>query len=350
MQVEATCNAVESYRLQKDRAMKSDGRTAATQSAAAPAPSRVRRRSSRRRFAQLAVVRIALVAVLACVLLGADRGEPGAGRPSVPAEVRWPVRAAFYYPWYPESEHWATWYTPTLGKYDSSDRHVLATHVAQARYAGLDAFISSYWGLDTPTARRLPVLLDVAGRQGFPITVYYEPESLPTPPSRALLSQDFDSLYRLSAHPAWLRVEGKPVLFVYNIGREASCPAVSRLLAASRSRFYLNLKVFDGYRDCRDQPDSWHQYVPARRFDQQGSDSATVSPGFFKFDETVPRLPRDLQRFEADLRRQVASDARWQLITSFNEWGEGTAVEPSLQWKSPSGYGTYLEAMRSVYY
>jgi Glycosyl hydrolase family 99 len=287
--------------------------------------------------------------MLVCVLLAVHRGAPGFGRPSVPAEVGWPVRAAFYYPWYPETEHWATRYTPALGKYDSSNPHVLATHVAQARYAGLDAFIASYWGPNTPTARRLPLLLDVAGGQGFQIAAYYEPESWPIPPSEAFLRRDFDSLSKLSAHPAWLRVEGKPVLFVYNIGREASCQAVKRLLAASQSRFYLNLKVFEGYRECPAQPDSWHQYVPADNYDQQDMESATVSPGFHKFNEVVPRLPRDLRRFKADLRRQVSSGARWQLITTFNEWGEGTSVEPSIQWQSPSGYGTYIEAMRSVY-
>jgi Glycosyl hydrolase family 99 len=295
-------------------------------------------------------VRAALLVVLVCVLLAADRGEPGLGRPQQPTDVGWPVRAAFYYPWFPESEHWATRYTPSLGKYDSGNPRVVATHVAQARYAGLDAFIASYWGQGTPTARRLPLLLDVAARQGFHIAAYYEPESLPTPPSSSLLSQDFDSLHRLTAHPAWLRVVDRPVLFIYNIGPEAKCSAVSRLLAANHGRFYLSLKVFDGYRDCPEQPDSWHQYVPARGFDQQNSHSVTVSPGFFKFNELVPRLARDPERFQADLRRQVASGARWQLITSFNEWGEGTAVEPSRQWESASGYGTYLDAMRSVYY
>jgi len=316
--------------------------------AATPVPRRSSRRSSPRRFLQLALSAILLVA-LAGALLGADRGEPRLGRPPQPADVGWPVRAAFYYPWYPESENWATRYQPSLGKYDSSNPHILATHVAQARYAGLDAFISSYWGPKTPTARRLPLLLDTAAQQGFHVAAYYEPASLPNPPSTSELGQHFDLLYQLAGHPAWLRVRGKPVLFIYNIGLEASCPAVSRFLAASGGRFYLNVKVFDGYRDCPDQPDSWHQYVPANRYDQQGSDSATVSPGFFKFDEPVPRLARDLERFRADLRRQVASGARWQLVTSFNEWGEGTAVEPSLQWQSSSGYGSYLDAMRSVY-
>ena len=305
---------------------------------------------SYRRLAQLAVARALFLALLPCVLLAADRANLGPPPPSLRTEASWPIRAAFYYPWFPETERWATHYTPSLGKYDSSDSQILATHVAQARYAGLNAFISSYWGRGTPTASRLPLLLDVAGRQGFHVAAYYEPESLPNPPSASQLRQDFDLLHQLTAQPAWLRVAGKPVLFVYNTGQEASCSAVSRILAASQARFYLNLKVFSGYRDCPKQPDSWHQYVPADSYDQQGTHSATVSPGFFKFDEVVPRLPRNLRRFQADLRRQVTSGARWQLVTSFNEWGEGTAVEPSQQWPTPSGYGAYLDVMRSVYF
>jgi hypothetical protein len=328
--------------------MSRDRRAPQPRRAAAPVPTRFRRPLFQR-LAQPAVVKVVFVAVLAYVLLTADRGEPGLEHRPPPTEVGWPVRAAFYYPWFPETEDWATRYAPSLGKYDSSNPRVLATHVAQARYAGIDAFISSYWGPDTPTARRLPMLLDAAARRGFHVAAYYEPESWPTPPSNSVLSEHFDVLNRLSSHPAWLRVSGRPVLFVYNVGGERSCRAVNRLLAANRSHFYLNLKVFPGYRACVNQPDSWHQYVPAKAFDQQGIDSATVSPGFFKFDEPVPRLARDPLRFQADLRRQIASGARWQLISSFNEWGEGTAVEPSQQWQSASGYGTYLDAMRSVY-
>ena len=41
----------------------------------------------------------------------------------------------------------------------------------------------------------------------------------------------------------------------------------------------------------------------------------------------------------------VASGARWQLVTSFNEWGEGTAVESAAEWASASGWGSYLDAL-----
>jgi hypothetical protein len=260
-----------------------------------------------------------------------------------------PVRAAFYYPWFPEAEAWATKYTPTLGDYDSSDPTVLNRHVAQAEYAGLDALISSYWGAGTKTAQRLPLLLDAARAQAFHISAYYEPESEPTPPTDSALKADFDALAGLTTDSAWLKVSGKPVLFIYNTGPEASCAGINRILAASAGRFYINAKVFAGYTRCSAQPDSWHQYGPASGYDRQRNFSATVSPGFYKFNETSPRLPRDLTRFKADVQRQVTSGAQWQLTTTFNEWGEGTSIEPATQWQSASGRGSYLDALRMAY-
>ena len=43
----------------------------------------------------------------------------------------------------------------------------------------------------------------------------------------------------------------------------------------------------------------------------------------------------------------VASGKQWQLVTTFNEWGEGTAVEGATEWESPSGFGAYLDALHS---
>jgi hypothetical protein len=43
----------------------------------------------------------------------------------------------------------------------------------------------------------------------------------------------------------------------------------------------------------------------------------------------------------------AASGAKWQLVTTFNEWGEGTSVEPAKEWASASGYGQYLDALHN---
>jgi hypothetical protein len=94
--------------------------------------------------------------------------------------------------------------------------------------------------------------------------------------------------------------------------------------------FYLVLKVFSGYRTCASQPDSWHQYAPAKAADSQYPHSYSIAPGFWKAGESV-RLARDLSRWRANVRDMVASGARWQLVVSWNEWGEGTQVEGSTQ-------------------
>jgi hypothetical protein len=43
----------------------------------------------------------------------------------------------------------------------------------------------------------------------------------------------------------------------------------------------------------------------------------------------------------------VRSHARWQLVTTFNEWLEGTAVESAREWATRSGEGAYLDALHA---
>lgn len=109
---------------------------------------------------------------------------------------------------------------------------------------------------------------------------------------------------------------------------------------------YVVLKVFSGYLNCANKPDSWHQYSPAIATDQQSGYSFAVSPGFWLKGQPV-RLARDLNRWTANVKAMVASGEKWQLVTTFNEWGEGTIVESASQWASPSGYGQYMDVLHN---
>jgi hypothetical protein len=73
-----------------------------------------------------------------------------------------------------------------------------------------------------------------------------------------------------------------------------------------------------------------------------------ISPGFDEASSPEPRLTRDLARWREDVSTMVASGAAWQLILSFNEWPEGTSVESSRQWETPSGYGAYVDVLHDV--
>jgi hypothetical protein len=57
---------------------------------------------------------------------------------------------------------------------------------------------------------------------------------------------------------------------------------------------------------------------------------------------------RDPARWHDDVAAMVASNAPWQLVLTFNEWPEGTSVESSPQWATPSGYGSYLDTLHQM--
>ncbi len=266
-----------------------------------------------------------------------------------------PIRAAFYYPWFPSAWNQQgmnpfTHYHPSLGFYDEASPSVIAQQVRWMRDAGLDAMIASWWSPGSNTDLKIPTILSVLHSLGLPfkLSLYYEAGAgVPAP---ATLASDFDYIYsHYASDPSFLHVDGKPVLFVYNSGSSGTtCSAVPAFESANAGRFYLDLKVFSGFRTCPQQPEGWHQYGPATAESSQKGYSFTISPGFYKANESTPRLARDPARWLQDVKDMVASNAPWQLVATFNEWGEGTAVEPAGEWSSASGAGVYLDELGQV--
>lgn len=60
-----------------------------------------------------------------------------------------------------------------------------------------------------------------------------------------------------------------------------------------------------------------------------------ISPGFWRADKEPLRLERDLDRWRQNVNDMVASGEPWQLVVSFNEWGEGMAIEAGTEWGTP---------------
>jgi hypothetical protein len=175
--------------------------------------------------------------------------------------------------------------------------------------------------------------------------LYYENESQGDPTVAQIQSDLTYIRDNYGQNPGYLRVNGKFVVFVYADANDA-CGMADRWKQANTVNAYIVLKVFTGYRNCASQPDSWHQYSPAVAADRQGSESYSVSPGFWLKGQTV-RLARDLTRWTQNVKDMVAANTKWQLITTFNEWGEGTSVEPAAEWASASGYGQYLDVLHT---
>ena len=120
-------------------------------------------------------------------------------------------------------------------------------------------------------------------------------------------------------------------------------------MAAANGDWYIVLKTFRNHDDCSVQPNHWHEYGPATAVVHKPGYSFSISPGFWKVTEGTPILARlSMEEWRTNVMGMVSSREPWQLITTFNEWGEGTAVEACTEWESSSGYGQYADVLHSI--
>ena len=173
---------------------------------------------------------------------------------------------AFYYPWYGTPErhgHWVHWdnvradrhdigssrHYPARGAYDSYDPAIIDWHIDSARTNGVTGFISSWWGRNGYEDRVVPLLLESAARKNFKVSVYWEtaPDRGSAQIERAI--QDLVYLLaRYGTNQAFLKVNGRPVIFVYGrvMGQVPleSWPAIINGARAKAGDFLL---IADGY-------------------------------------------------------------------------------------------------------
>jgi hypothetical protein len=279
---------------------------------------------------------------------GARSAPSGSAR----VALRGTIRAAFYYPWFPETwgrdtQNPFTNYVPARGRY-RTDLSTVRAQIADMQYARVSLGLASWFGQSSNTNTHWPALFQAARGTGFSWAPYYEREGT-SDPTPAAIAADLHYLRRRYGGSALAMLPGKGMLvFVYNaddLDTAHGCATVTRWKQAKRllqqqwaERVYVDLKVFPGYVTCagRASIDGWHQYGPASAVQDFShaprNGSFAISPGFWKAGNaygTAPFLARDRARWQSNIAAMNASGAKWQLITTYNEWGEGTAIESS---------------------
>jgi hypothetical protein len=292
--------------------------------------------------------------LLAGLLIGAVL-LPVAGKPQPAQADAERLVLAFYYAWY-DKKTWNSGQVPDvpLLPYASSDREAMARHIKQARNAGVDAFVLNWWGVGNPTEKNLKSLLDIAAQQGFRVAVDFDINS-PFMDGVGSYAENLRHLHTGHAlHPAYLRFQGRPVVFFYNVSRfpVSTWQSLRDQADPNRSAIWIAegtdvsyLSVFDGHHLYSV---TWPNRIPpaqtlpkwgdrVRKYNrEQGTAKlwvATVMPGY---DDRKVRPGSGFARsrdggeyYSLCWQAAIASEPHWVVVNSFNEWPEGTYIEPS---------------------
>lgn len=257
---------------------------------------------------------------------------------------------------------------PLLGPYDSYEEESIRHHMKWAKEAWIDGFIVSWWGISPATDEGMSKILDIADKYGRNITIYYETNRCKTKEERIKRGiEDLTHvLNKYGTHPAFLKINGKPVIFVYSrvmgqVSLDEWVAIVEGTRKTAKADFLLNVEDLTGiseiYRQAFDGTHIYSRPTPprspeaireaVREAKSYGKISTvTVSPGF---DDTgilgtlkatvAPR--RDGELYEQWWKIALKVNPDWVLITSWNEWMEGSEIEPTVE------YGKkYLELTR----
>ncbi len=265
------------------------------------------------------------------------------------------IRIAAYYSWFPEG--WThgqmdpfTHYRPSLGYYDAGRPSVIDRHIRAMKWGRISAATYSWWGKGSQTDTRFAAYLAAGGKLGFQWAIYHELEGYGDPSVESIRADLEYIRDTYASSPGYLKLGGRPVVFVYGDADDGkNCGSATRWAAANQTvGAYLVLRTFKGYRACEASIDGWHPYSANKNEFDLFPFAYSISPGFYFAKDSRPMRRRSVRSWARMVHRMVDSPAQFHFVISFNEWGEGTAIESAVQWSSPSGYGRYLDVLHAV--
>jgi hypothetical protein len=275
---------------------------------------------------------------------------------AVPAASARPHVAIFYYPWYgtplmdggyqmwTQNGHVAphdlySAFFPMRGAYSSSDPSLIGKQMKEIARAGVDEVIVSWWGWGSPTDKRLPSVIQAAQKHRLRIAVHIEPFD---GRNAEAVAGDVTHLAELGIRDVYVFDAQKITAADWAAARPKMPPSV-RLFAQTGSVGFAADGRFDGIYTYDIVTYGGDKFI---RICGQAHKlhllcAPSVGPGY-----NAKRADGDWQL--KPRRAGATYDAMWAAalaawpdvvtITSYNEWGEGTQIEPA---RRLPGYSSY---------
>jgi hypothetical protein len=268
---------------------------------------------------------------------------------TLPATAQAAVRvSAFYYPWYSTTAadgayvHWsqlghappndiASAYYPARGLYSSTDHVVVAQQMDDIRNAGIDEIAVSWWGRGSGEDARLPEVLAAARSRGITVAAHLEPY-----PGRSVAATVADVGYLRGLGirtfyvyrpfdlpiPDWAAAKG--ALHVAGTTLFAQTALVGAAAAAGFDGIYTyDIVVYGGNKFAR---------ICAEAHAMKLLCAPSIGPGYdARRGSGDPKVKprRNGATYDEMWRAAIAAKADLVTITSYNEWHEGTQIEPA---------------------
>jgi glycoprotein endo-alpha-1,2-mannosidase len=282
-------------------------------------------------------------AVFTIAFAAACLALPAAGAEQVAGTDR---AAIFYYPWYStptKDGGWAHWYVehdgapvlstpyiPTRGLYSSSSSRIVLAQMREIAATGVGTLVVSWWGFDSPEQERLLLVEQAATRYGLEVAIHVEPYRGRTPARAA------EDIARLNHEGGFTE------FYVYDADRDPAGAWAEALEPLDGVRIFghttfvgrAKASGFDGLYTY--DVVTWNGALFKRLCTQAHAAgllcAPSVGPGYdarLATRHEVVRPRNDGQTYDRMWKTALKADADIVTITSYNEWQEGTQIEPA---------------------
>jgi hypothetical protein len=291
---------------------------------------------------------------------------------------------AFFYPWYGTPGYdgkWIHWnqlkhvppddiassFYPLRGPYSSSDPATIAEQMQELRAARVGVICVSWWGQGSIEDEVLPALFSFAAVAGIKITFHMEPYQGQTAASvaadiRYLLARygSAPALYRVSRPTSGdASKAARPVFYLFASSRLVVADlrtAISGLRGTPDDSIVLvhSPKAISATRVGADGVYTYDATASPEALAGLVGDcetaniicSPSVAPGFDNREAVATGLMvvdrANGARYDAMWQSVLSAGAEWVSVTTFNEWHEGTQIEPARSYTAgPRTYGNY---------
>ncbi len=265
--------------------------------------------------------------------------------------------AIFYYAWYGTPARdgaWQHWdqnghappddiyssYFPARGPYSSSDPAVINSQMAEIAAAGVNEVIVSWWGRGSVEDTRLPMVIAAARRHGLQPAIHLEPY-----PNRSVDSvlQDVTYLASLGVRDIYV-YHPRDITAADWATLRPQLPGSVRLFAGTQLVGFAAAAKFDGFYtyDFINFGAAKFKRLCAQAHAVHILCAPSVGPGYDGArageDALVSTARRRGQTYDNLWSAAIRAHADMVTITSYNEWGEGTQIEPA---QPMPGYRAY---------